>query len=179
MYEAIGKVNRINADIATLYPSENNKVVYYSGTFSGNVPESRATAVLKVTRVISEKSEEIQLYQEWEAYDANSPYCPSKYIRFGYFTGSVSPTWSAWQRVQRGIKFIDKTITNITLNAQGYFPILNKMPSGMTNFLFAVLYDFGTVSTNDAVGINCNGRYVFGSANAVITRIGVRYFYTD
>ena len=40
-----------NLDIDTLYPSEDGKIENYFGTFSGNVPETKFSATLKVIRI--------------------------------------------------------------------------------------------------------------------------------
>lgn len=102
--DAIDKINySVNArNIDTLYPSKNRKSEVFGGNFSGNVPEPILTAILKTFRVSSINTSEVQIYQEWEAYGTSaSSYAPNQYFRFGYFTGSASPTWTAWQKVIR------------------------------------------------------------------------------
>lgn len=77
------------------------------------------------------------------------------------------------------IKYKEVTLTNITMGANGYYDIRSSFPSGMNNFLFALMYDFGSVSSKDALGVNGNGNYLFGTANATITTVVIRYFYCD
>ena len=168
-----------NLDIDTLYPSEDGKIENYYGVFSGNVPENRGTAILRAVRARRSQSLETQLYQEWECYSSDTDYSPNKYIRFGYFTGSNTPTWSAWQKLQRQIKYKEVTLTNITIGANGYYNIRSSFPSGMNNFLFASMYDFGSISSANALGVNGNGEYLFGTANATISSVTIRYFYYD
>ena len=141
---------------------------------------------MKTFRVSSTSSSEVHLYQEWEAYgNLESSYSPNKYIRFGYFTGSASPTWSPWQKIiiteelNEFIKYKAVSISSITLTANGYADISSYMPSGMNNFLFAILYDYGNTSTKDALGVIGAGTYLFGTANATITDIVLRYYYFD
>ena len=77
------------------------------------------------------------------------------------------------------IKYKEVTLTNITMGANGYYDIRSSFPNGMNNFLFASMYDFGSVSSKDALGVNGNGNYLFGTENATITTIVIRYYYTD
>ena len=77
------------------------------------------------------------------------------------------------------IKYKDVTFTSLTMSANGYADIREYVPSGMNNFLFAVLWDFGSTSSADALGVNAIGTYVFGTANSTISRLEIRYFYTD
>lgn len=105
--DAIDKVNYSASarNIDTLYPSENYKTEVYGGNFSGNVPEPRQTAILKTCRLLAYS--EVQIYQEWEGYGVTSDYAPNQYFRFGYFTGSASPTWSPWQKIIRNSDVVD------------------------------------------------------------------------
>lgn len=168
-----------NLNIDTLYPSENGKIENYFGDFSGNVPETKANAILKVSRIKRESSNEVDLYEQWIGYSGDTDYSPNEYIRFGYFTGSNAPTWSAWQGLQRQIKYKEVNFTNITINASGYYDIRSSFPSGMHNFLFASMYNYGNISSKDALGVNGNGEYLFGTANATISSVTIRYFYYD
>ena len=77
------------------------------------------------------------------------------------------------------IKYKKVTLTNITIGENGYYDIRSSFPSGMNNFLFASMYDYGSVSSKDALGVNGSGAYLFGTANATITTIIIRYYYTD
>ena len=61
----------------------------------------------------------------------------------------------------------------------GYMLVSSYKPSGMNNFLFAVMWNYGNTSSNDALGINANGEYVFGTGGATISRMDIRYYYTD
>lgn len=77
------------------------------------------------------------------------------------------------------IKYKDVTFTSLSITGYGYADIREYVPSGMNNFLFAVLWDFGSTSSADALGVNAIGTYVFGTANSTISRLEIRYFYTD
>jgi len=77
------------------------------------------------------------------------------------------------------IKYKDVTFTSLSISAQGYADVRGYVPSGMNNFLFALLWDFGSTSSSDALGINAAGTYVFGTANSTISRLELRYYYTD
>ena len=77
------------------------------------------------------------------------------------------------------IKYKDVTFTSLSMSVNGYADIRGYVPSGMNNFLFAVLWDYGSTSSADALGVNALGTYVFGTANSTISRLEIRYFYTD
>ena len=183
--DAIDKIIVQGGNLNTIYPSVNEKVKYYKGNFL-NAPKVRDTAIVRVERVESSNSSEVQLYQEWISYgNYQDNYTPDKYYRFGYFTGSASPTWTDWQKItitkelNEFIKYKAVSIPSITLTANGYADISNYMPSGMNNFLFAILYNYGNVSTKDALGVIGAGTYLFGTANATITNVVLRYYYFD
>jgi hypothetical protein len=183
--DAIDKIIVQGGNLNTIYPSVNEKVKYYKGNFL-NAPKVRDTAVVRVERVESSNGSEVQLYQEWISYgEYQDNYTPDKYYRFGYFTGSASPTWTDWQKItitkelNEFIKYKEVPISSITLTANGYADISSYMPSGMNNFLFAILYDYANTSTKDALGVIGAGTYLFGTANATITNIVLRYYYFD
>jgi len=79
-------------------------------------------------------------------------------------------------------KIIKKKIVNIpslTIGAGGYTNIDAYFPSGMANFLFAIMWTYGTSTGKDAIVVNADGRYVSAQANSVLSYIDVAYFYTD
>lgn len=77
------------------------------------------------------------------------------------------------------IKYKEVQISNITIGSGGYTNVASYKPSGMNTFLFALMYNYGTTSSNAALGINANGEYVYGTANSTITYMLVRYYYID
>ena len=86
---------------------------------------------------------------------------------------------SVVKRVQSPIKYIEKTLTNLKIGAAGYVGIGNEFPSGMNHFLFCMMWNYGSSSGKDALGVNANGQYVYGAGGATITTINLRYYYTD
>ena len=80
---------------------------------------------------------------------------------------------------QKLIKYKEVQINNLTMSANGYVSIASYKPSGMNNFLFALMYNYGNTSSKDALGINADGSCAFGTANSTVTSIVIRYFYTD
>ena len=83
---------------------------------------------------------------------------------------TVSPT----------IKYKTVTLSNITFPANGYYSIGSSKPSGMNNFLFCVVWTYGTTSTVIAdFDVNAQGNYLRGTPNTKVDRIDLRYFYTD
>ena len=77
------------------------------------------------------------------------------------------------------IKIRISYIASITLLSEGYADVRSYKPANMNNFLFAILRDYGVVSTKDAIGIESNGNYIRGTAGAVCNNINIMYFYTD
>ena len=136
-------LNKINysttsRDIDTLYPSENGRLEIYGGNFVGNVPIPRETAILKTFRVSAINSSEVQIYQEWEAYGNSSEnYEPFKYFRFGYYTGDIAPTWTAWQKVIRNTdlnpSWIDTGILSSSLGSIKYKKIGSLVALNITS----------------------------------------------
>ena len=81
--------------------------------------------------------------------------------------------------LSKTIKYKDVKTGNITIGSDGYQDISSYKPSGMNNFLFALLLNFGTVSTHDAINITCDGLWVTGTGGASMNYIEIRYIYTD
>ena len=90
---------------------------------------------------------------------------------------------------QKAIK--SKTISgNITLDSHGYYNISEAYdssdpdhlvrPSGMKNFLFALMWGYGNMTgDNRSVTVDARGSWISGAVNATINGIMIRYFYTD
>lgn len=180
---AIGKIEVKNADLNILYPSVNGKVEYYCGRFT-NAPRTRNTSIVRIERIKNSSTDEVQLYQEWISYgDSVDGYIPDKFYRFGYFTGNDTPTWTNWQKIVTSkqlnefIKYKEVSISSITFTANGYVDISSYKPNDMNNFLFAILYNYGNVTSKDAIGVIGAGIYLFGTANATVTNVKIRYYY--
>ena len=77
------------------------------------------------------------------------------------------------------IKYKEVRTNAITINQGGWTDISTYMPSGMNNFLFALMYNFGTVSNGTAITIASNGLYACGSEYATVNYLVIRYYYTD
>ena len=77
------------------------------------------------------------------------------------------------------IKYKEVRIEDFYIGENGYYNISSYFPSGMNNFLFAMMYNYGSSSSKDALGVNGNGIFMYGTANAYITNIVIRYYYTD
>lgn len=77
------------------------------------------------------------------------------------------------------IKYKEVRTNAITINQGGWTDISSYMPSGMNNFLFALMYNFGTVSNGTAITISSNGLYASGSEYATVNYLVIRYYYTD
>ena len=97
-----------STNIDTLYPSEDGKTKVYVGNITGNIPITVGTALITASRVKSTQSQERHIYQTWESYSSETDFVTVKYIRFGYFTGSASITWSGWQKIIR-----QRDLTNV------------------------------------------------------------------
>ena len=188
---ALNKVELItNGNPNNLYPSENNKIGYYQGIFTSNIPDTHTyQAILKSVRTLRVDSSYTEIYQEYEisGYSNIGNYTPIIYTRYGYFSGSGSgtPNWSDWQRIvgtkdlASYIKYKDVDITSLTFNADGYADIRSYKPSGMNNFMFAVLYSWGSTSSKDNIAMEANGNWIWGVATSSVVNIKVRYYYTD
>ena len=72
------------------------------------------------------------------------------------------------------------TIDSITIGASGYVRISDYYPGAQTGYMFltAVLYNFGQISSNDAISVTGNGNYLVGTAGAVVTNLQVAYLYS-
>jgi hypothetical protein len=78
------------------------------------------------------------------------------------------------------IKYKDVTIPSVTTTSGGYTRIDNYFPSGMNNFLFAMIIDMDSATSGDmAVNVSCNGTYIYAAASRTFTNLKIRYFYTD
>ena len=103
---AINKVELItNGNPNNLYPSENNKIGYYQGTFTSNLPiDYRNTGILKSERVLRTDGTYTEIYQEYEVYGLSTAnFIPLIFRRYGFYSGSGSgtPSWSNWTKLIR------------------------------------------------------------------------------
>lgn len=165
VYNVIDKINYSASarNIDTLYPSENGKSEVFGGNFSGNVPEAMGTAILKTFRVSAINSSEVQIYQEWEAYGTSaSSYAPNQYFRFGYFTGSASPTWTDWQKIIR-----NTDVTNSISNGNPA-PIAS---GAIFSFRRNLFYDTGLLTLIDnqekTVTLSSSRMYLYINIHAI------------
>jgi hypothetical protein len=90
---------------------------------------------------------------------------------------------------QSAIKY--KAISgNITLDNKGYYNIFNSYnsdyqdhlvrPSGMNNFLYALMWGYGNSNAeNKSITVDARGEWIAGTPNATFNGIEVRYYYTD
>ena len=81
--------------------------------------------------------------------------------------------------LQPRIKYKDVMIPSITTTGTGYVSIEDKFPSGMNNFLFAIVWDYGSVSNQTCFDVNAAGNYIRGGQGSTISHLTIRYFYTD
>jgi hypothetical protein len=79
----------------------------------------------------------------------------------------------------KAIKYKQVTISPITIGAYGYADIRDRVPSGMNNFLFALLWSWGSNTSNSPIAVETDGQYLWGQANTTCYDINVRYYYTD
>ena len=77
------------------------------------------------------------------------------------------------------IKYKEVTLNNFTISNMGYTNIESSVPSGMNNFLFCLLWNYGTSTQHYSFDVNADGRYIRGKAGDTIDYIILRYFYTD
>lgn len=77
------------------------------------------------------------------------------------------------------IKYKQVDIPTLTITNAGYTDIKSYFPSGMNNFLFAILYDYGITTSADALGVTGDGSFTYGTGNSTISRLNIRYYYTD
>lgn len=77
------------------------------------------------------------------------------------------------------IQYKTVSVGDVTINANGYLNISGYKPSGMTNFLFCQIGNFGGVSPTGAFTVTADGVYLIASANTTITRLVLRYYYTN
>jgi hypothetical protein len=77
------------------------------------------------------------------------------------------------------IKYKEVSISNIALNNQGFTDLASYVPSGMNNFMFALLYGWGSTSTNTPIAIETNGRWLWGEPSSSANNVKIRYYYTD
>ena len=86
---------------------------------------------------------------------------------------------SPMELLQPRIKYKDVTIPSITTGIDGYISIENKFPSGMNNFLFAIVWDYGNVSDHTCFDVNAAGNYIRGGQGSTIINLVIRFYYTD
>ena len=78
------------------------------------------------------------------------------------------------------IKFKDVTIASVTIPSSGELNISQHMPTGMNNFIFAIMMTFSNMSPNrTAFNVFGTGNWLTGVPNTTITNLSIRYFYTD
>ena len=77
------------------------------------------------------------------------------------------------------IKYKEVNLQNITIGQAGYVSISSYFPSGMNNFLFCLVYDYGSTMYGRDFDVNADGRYIRGLKEDTIDRITLRYYYTD
>ena len=77
------------------------------------------------------------------------------------------------------IKYKSVTIDSITIGSDGYSDIRDRFPSGMNNFLFALLWSWGGNTANAPIAVETDGQWLWGHAGAVCSSVSLRYFYTD
>lgn len=77
------------------------------------------------------------------------------------------------------IKKKTATLNNVVITSNGYVDIRSSFPSGMNNFLFALVWDYGRTTSKDAIAVNASGTYIGATANSTIDNITIVYFYTD
>ena len=149
--DAINKIELVNnADTNTCYPSENNKIGYYQGIFTSNVPDTHATqAILTSVRTLRADSSYTEIYQQYEVcgYSSIGNYAPIIYTRYGYY-GSGTPVWSSWTKIIRNYdlnpSWVDTGILSSSLGAIKY----KKIGS---------LVALHIISTGGALKITTNG----------------------
>ena len=77
------------------------------------------------------------------------------------------------------IKYKQVTIDSITIGADGYSDIRDRFPSGMNNFLFAILWSWGSNTAKAPIAVESDGYWLWGQVGAVCPNVIVRYYYTD
>ena len=77
------------------------------------------------------------------------------------------------------IKYKQVTIDSITIGADGYSDIRDRFPSGMNNFLFAILWSWGGNTAKAPIAVESDGYWLWGQVGAVCPNVIVRYYYTD
>lgn len=77
------------------------------------------------------------------------------------------------------IKYKEVTLNNFTIGNTGYTNIEPSIPSGMNNFLFCLLWNYGTSTQHYSFDVNADGRYVRGKAGDTIDYLILRYYYTE
>lgn len=77
------------------------------------------------------------------------------------------------------IKYKEVRIDNVTIGSNGWTNMIPYIPSGMNNFMFCLLYNFGTNAGFHSFDINADGRYMRGTPNDTIDYVILRYYYTD
>lgn len=137
-----------STNIDTLYPSEDEKTKVYVGNITGTVPITVSPALITASRVKSTQSQERHIYQTWESFSSETDYATVKYMRFGYFTGSGAPTWSAWVKILRD-RDLTSSVTSgssAPITSGGVYDALGDYPkyissgeqSSITNMLNAL-----------------------------------------
>lgn len=75
------------------------------------------------------------------------------------------------------ISYEDVRINNVTIGSAGYVYVSSYKPAHSGILLCCLPYNFGTVSSHDAWGINANGDYIYGTGGATIDYVVIRYIY--
>ena len=75
------------------------------------------------------------------------------------------------------VDYVDVTINNVTIGSNGYTSITAYKPTHTGTLLCCVPYDYGSVSSKNAWGVNGNGNYLYGTGGATINYVVLRYIY--
>ena len=68
----------------------------------------------------------------------------------------------------------------MTIGANGWSDIpATSKPSGMTHFLFALMWTWGASGKKVGFGVSASGSHVYGTAGDTFNYIVIRYYYTD
>ncbi len=79
----------------------------------------------------------------------------------------------------KNIKYKQVRLDNITVGSGGYIDIQENFPSGMNNFIFCLMMNFGTNYGFHSFDVNADGRYMRGTPGDNIDYVILRYYYTD
>ena len=66
------------------------------------------------------------------------------------------------------IKYKSVTIDSITIGSDGYSDIRDRFPSGMNNFLFALLWSWGGNTAKAPIAVETDGYWLWGQEQFVL-----------